>query len=71
VKNLRIDFPLVDGSSFPLEFNSGEEMILHLIGDDTGPPVRGLSIEATTKDGKIVRLWIPNDERDEVGVEIE
>ena len=36
MKNLQISLPLVDGSVFPMEFDSGRELIHELVSDDWG-----------------------------------
>lgn len=71
MKNLEIKFPLVDGSLLPLEFNTGEQLILHLIGDDIRPPVASVYIKAKTKDGKkSVLIMVTNSNDEEAIVEI-
>ena len=57
--HLRISLPLVDGGLFPFECDSGKEVINELFGDDWGAPPRGLSIEASLDDGRIVEIYIP------------
>ena len=71
MKNLRITVPLVNGDLFPLEFDSGKELIHTLVSDDWGPPPTCLRIEATTEDGKTVTISIPYSESNKVGVWIE
>lgn len=61
VKNLRITAHLADGSTMPLDFNTGEEVVVHVVGDDTGPPVTVLSIEGVTRDGQRVSINVAND----------
>lgn len=62
MKNLRIYASLADGSSLPLEGETGREMIAALLGDDVRPPPEVLVIEAETPEGHAVSIRIPNDE---------
>jgi len=71
MRNLRILLPLADGSQFPMEFDSGRELIQGLIGDDWGPPPRCLQIEATSVDGTTVVISVPYNESDEAHVTVE
>lgn len=71
MKNLKMYLPLVDGSSLPLDFDSGIELIHELVSDDFGPPSVSLQIEAKSKDGRVVRIGIPYSEGNEVSVSIQ
>ena len=68
MKNLKIFLPLVDGSSLPLDFSSGKDIIHKLISDDFGIPPTSLIFEANTKDGKIFKIVIPYNDEDTVSV---
>jgi len=59
MKNLRISLPLVDGSVFPMEFDSGRELIQELVGDDWAAPPSCLRIEAMGDDGTTVVISVP------------
>ncbi len=71
MKNLKIEFPLVNGSLYSLEYDSGKELIHNLVTDDWSPPPRSMVIEAQSEDGKIITITIPYDDSDEVFVKIE
>ncbi len=71
MNELTISFPLVDGSSLPLPFNSGKELIELIMGDDIRPPISSMQLRVTTEDGKVIQIGIPNDERKDIFVEIE
>ncbi len=70
MKNLRVYAPLVDGSEMPFEFSSGKDLIVTFVGDDWAAPPRCLVFEGRTSDGKIVRISVPFDKSDVVGVHI-
>ena len=62
MKNLRIFAPLLSGDQ--LEFGdcpTGRDLIRGVFHDDWASPPKALVIEATDKDGRIVRIVIPND----------
>jgi hypothetical protein len=59
MKNLRIYFPLVDGSVFHLKYDTGKQLIHEMVTDDWGAPPRSMVIEASTGDGRRVRISIP------------
>ena len=71
MKNLRIYLPMVDGSSYPLDFKTGKELIHGMVSDDFGPPPISLQIEGKTEDGKTVRIGIPYSESDKAIIRIE
>jgi hypothetical protein len=69
VKNLRIFAPLTNGEQ--LEFSgaaTGQELIRGLIHDEWHAAPQALVIEAVDKEGRTVRIVIPNDESDTVRV---
>ena len=72
MRNLEISCPLVDGSTLPFEFDSGRDLIHHMIGDDWGGPLpHSLQIMAHTDDGRSVHIVIPYTEGNEAVVLIE
>ncbi|MFC2103295.1 hypothetical protein ACFLSS_02585 [Bacteroidota bacterium] len=71
MSELKINFPLVDGSSLPLEFNSGHELIELIMGDDIRPPISSMQINMTTDDDKKISIGIPNDDSKDFYLEIE
>ena len=72
MKNLEISCPLVDGSTLPFEFDSGCDLIQHMIGDDwEGPLPHSLQIVAHTDDGRSVHIVIPYNEGNVAVIRIE
>ena len=61
----------MDGTEFPLEADSGKELIDMLMSDDWGAPPTGMVISATSQDGREVIIIVPYDERDSVRVVID
>jgi hypothetical protein len=69
VTNLRIFAPLTNGEQ--LEFSgaaTGRELIRGLIPNEWHAAPQALVIEAVDKEGRTVRIVIPNDESDTVRV---
>jgi len=72
VKNLRVFAPLVTGEQMELQdCETGRQVIAHLFSHDWGAPPASIVIEAMAKDGRIVRVIIPNDSSEAVKVAIE
>ena len=71
MNEMSINFPLVDGSSLPLQYNSCKELIELIIGNDIRPPISSMQISIKTEDGKKIRIGIPNDDSMKIFVEIE
>jgi hypothetical protein len=70
MSNIKTSISLVDGSGMDLETYTGDQLIYRLAGDDYGPPISFLRINASTSDGKKIKLAIPNDDGD-VWIELE
>jgi hypothetical protein len=70
MNEISINFPLVDGSNLPLEFNSGKELIELVIGDDIRPPIRSMQIQIKTEEGRVIRIGVPYDNSKNFFVEI-
>lgn len=68
MKNLDIFLPLVNGEQLPLNFPNGRELIHKMVSDDFAAPPLSLCFEATTDDGKIVRITIPYNESNKASV---
>lgn len=71
MNEMKINFPLVDGSNLPLKYSSGKELIELIIGNDIHPPISSMVIRVKTEDGKSVRIGVPNDNSKKIFVEIE
>jgi hypothetical protein len=72
MKNLRVFAPLVNGEQMELtDCHTGQEVVRTLFCHDWGAPPKLVVIEATSNDGRVVRLVIQNDESDTVRVAIE
>jgi hypothetical protein len=71
MKNLRIYLPLVDGSVFDLEYDTGMQLIHEMVTDDWGAPPRSMVIEARTDDGKRVVITIPYSASAEASAQVE
>jgi hypothetical protein len=71
--SIRISASLVNGDLWdPLEENtSGEDAVLLICGDDTGPPVTSLVVRVTTESLKVVEVLIPNSESRNASVRID
>ena len=62
MKNFRVFAPLVTGEQMELQdCDTGRQVIAHLFSHDWGAPPASIVIEAISKDGRVVRLIIPND----------
>jgi hypothetical protein len=70
MKNLQISLPLVDGSSFPMDFASGKELIQTLISNDWGAPPRCLLIEAQSDEGIAVVISVPYSDSDQAHISV-
>jgi hypothetical protein len=71
MKNLRIFAPLVNGEQ--LEFTecpTGRDLIRGVFHDDWSAQPKALVIEATDKDGRIVRIVIPYDDSETARITI-
>jgi len=72
MKNLRVFAPLVNGGQVELsDCHTGQQLIRALFSHDWGAPPKAVVIEATSTDGRAVRLVIQNDDSDMVRVIIE
>ena len=61
MSNVRIYAGLANGDLMPIvEEKSSDQIVLGFVGDDTGPPVRSLTIEVITESGAKVRINVPN-----------
>jgi hypothetical protein len=70
VKNLRIFATLIDGQQLELEeCPTGRDLVRALL-QHTSPAPKALVIEATDKDGRVVRIVVPADESDMAKVSI-
>jgi hypothetical protein len=70
LKNLRIYAPLVNGQQFELaECPTGRDLIRALLRDSVSEP-KALVIEATAKDGRVVRIVVPADDAEAAKVSI-
>lgn len=63
MENLSIHISLVNNSTYNLDdqLNSCGDYVKYFAGDDTGAPVANVSMRATTEDGKLIQIIIPND----------
>lgn len=70
---IKISAPLVNGDlRDPLDENaSGEDAVLLICGDDTGPPVTSVVVRVTTESGKVVEVRIPNSDSRSASVRID
>lgn len=71
MKNFLLSFTTIDGGAFIFDDPTGNEIISKLMGDDIRPPITGLSITATVKDGRKIRINVPNTDDEEAFIEIE
>jgi hypothetical protein len=72
VKNFRVYAPLVSGEQMELrDCETGRAVIQNLFSHKWGAPPSSIVIEATSKDGRVVRVIIPNDDSEAVKVAIE
>lgn len=71
MKNLRIFAPLVNGQQIELaDCPTGRELIRGLLGDARAGAPKALVIEATDKDGRVVRIIVSADDSEVVKVSI-
>jgi hypothetical protein len=69
VKNFRVFAPLVTGEQMELhDCDTGQQVIAQLFSHDWGAPPRSIVIEAIAKDGRVVRVIVPNDGLDAMTV---
>ncbi|MCK9426512.1 MAG: hypothetical protein M0Q21_10780 [Ignavibacteriaceae bacterium] len=71
MKNFVLSFSDVSGGSYIYDESTGQEIILKLMGNDIRPPLTNMHIEAKTKDGKTIRINVPNTTDEEALIEIE
>ena len=72
MKNLRVFAPLANGEQMELaDCHTGQEVVRALFSHGWPAPPKSVVIEATSNDGRLVRLIILNDESDTVRVAIE
>ena len=70
MKNLRIFATLVNGEQLELrECPTGRDLVRALLQQTSRPP-KALVIEATDKDGRVVRIVVPADESETARVSI-
>jgi hypothetical protein len=70
LKNLRIYAPLVNGEQLELaNCPTGRDLIRALLRDSASEP-KALVIEATAKDGRVVRIVVSGDDAETVKVSI-
>lgn len=71
MRNIRFTVSTVDGGAQDFhEARCGRDLIQSLISDDWAAPPSVMRIEATTDDGRIVRIGISYDEDDSVSVTV-
>ena len=72
MKNLRVFAPLVTGDQMELaDCETGQQVVQALFSHGWGTRPKSIVIEATSTDGRIVRVIIPNDDSDRVRVLVE
>ena len=63
MKNLRIFAPLVNGGQLELaDCPTGRDLVRVLLGDGRSAEPKALVIEATDKDGRVVRIIVSADD---------
>jgi len=63
VKNIRIFAPLTNGEQLELkDCPTGRDLVRGLLGERWTSPPKALVIEATDKDGRVVRIVVPYDD---------
>jgi len=63
VKNLRIFAPLVNGEQFELaDCLTGRDLVKGVFQSNWTAPPQALVIEASDKDGRVIRIVIPYDD---------
>jgi hypothetical protein len=71
VKNLRIYATLADGEQLELQdCPTGRDLVRALLPHDGRTPPRALVIEASDKDGRVVRIVVPADDSETARVSI-
>ena len=71
LKNLRIFAPLVNGEQIELaDCPTGRDLIRALLPDARSADLKALVIEATDKDGRIVRIVVSADDTESARVSI-
>ena len=71
MKNFILSFSTVDGGGYIFDEATGKEIITKLMGNDIRPPITNMSITVKTKEGKTIRINVPNSDIEEAFVEIE
>jgi len=71
LKNLRIFAPLVNGGQLELaDCPTGRDLVRVLLGDGRSGEPKALVIEATDKDGRVVRIVVSADDSETARVSI-
>jgi len=71
LKNLRIFAPLVNGDQLELaDCPTGRDLVRVLLGDGRSGEPKALVIEATDKDGRVVRIVVSADDSETARVSI-
>jgi hypothetical protein len=71
LKNLRIFAPLVNGEQLELaDCPTGRDLIKALLPDSRSADLKALVIEATDKDGRVVRIVVSADDAETARVTI-
>ena len=71
MKNLRIFAPLVNGDQLELaDCPTGRDLVRVLLGDGRSGEPKALVIEATDKDGRVVRIVVSADDSETARVSI-
>jgi hypothetical protein len=71
LKNLRIFAPLVNGGQLELaDCPTGHDFVRVLLGDGRSSEPKAMVIEATDKDGRVVRIIVSNDDSETAKVSI-
>lgn len=71
MKNLRIYAPLVNGEQLELaDCPTGRDLIRALLPDARSADLKALVIEATDKDGRVVRIVVAADDTESARVSI-
>jgi hypothetical protein len=71
LKNLRIFAPLVNGDQLELaDCPTGRDLVRVLLGDGRSGEPKALVIEATDKDGRVVRIIVAADDSETAKVSI-
>ena len=68
VKNLRIFAPLVNGEQFELaDCVTGRDLVRGVFQNNWTAPPQALVIEASDKEGRVIRIVIPYDDSETSG----